>query len=257
MKRFLRPCSALLMALALHGLSAVEDPASASLPLRAALHEDATLEAPLTQLMEAWRQAQRLPELLALYRAHLGQYPQDSGATIVLLRLLQATRDPAAATAARQAVTDFPDSAYLRWLAFLALNDARDPAALDALAKAVELETVVWRRDQWTEWTFRRLYLCSVLVFSVIFNHQSESPTFVIAAAGAGIWFASLKRATRGEWALFVFFVVCTILASSDAMPRVIQRAVFDRYHFKTVPAIALWVVLQFRLWKPRGTVEV
>ena len=116
---------------------------------------------------------------------------------------------------------------------------------------------VLARRDQWTEWTFRRLYLCSVLVFSVIFNHQSESPTFVIAAAGAGIWFASLKRATRGEWALFVFFVVCTILASSDAMPRVIQRAVFDRYHFKTVPAIALWVVLQFRLWKPRGTVEV
>ena len=151
MKRFLRPCSALLMALALHGLSAVEDPASATLPLRAALHEDATLEAPLTQLVEAWRQAQRLPELLALYRAHLGQYPQDSGATIVLLRLLQATRDPAAATAARQAVTDFPDSAYLRWLAFLALNDARDPTALDALAKAVELETVVWRRDQWTE----------------------------------------------------------------------------------------------------------
>ncbi len=151
MNRFLRPCSALLMALALHGLSAVEDPASATLPLRAALHEDATLEAPLTQLVEAWRQAQRLPELLALYRAHLGQYPQDSGATIVLLRLLQATRDPAAATAARQAVTDFPDSAYLRWLAFLALNDARDPAALDALAKAVELETVAWRRDQWTE----------------------------------------------------------------------------------------------------------
>ena len=108
---------------------------------------------------------------------------------------------------------------------------------------------VLVRRDQWTNWAFRRLYLCSVLVFCVIFNHQSESPTFVIAVAGAAIWFATLARPTRAEWGLFVFVVVCTILASSDAMPRAIQRAVFDRYHFKTVPCIALWVVLQVRLW--------
>ena len=108
---------------------------------------------------------------------------------------------------------------------------------------------VLVRRDQWTNGAFRRLYLCSVLVFCVIFNHQSESPTFVIAVAGAAIWFATLARPTRAEWGLFGFVVVCTILASSDAMPHALQRAVFDRYHFKTVPCIALWVVIQVRLW--------
>ena len=112
---------------------------------------------------------------------------------------------------------------------------------------------VLVRRDRWAEWTFRRLYLCSVLVFCVIFNHQSESPTFVIAATGAAIWFASLTRPTRAEWALFVFVVVCTILASSDAMPKVVQREVFDRYHFKTVPCVVLWVLLQVRLWRSRA----
>jgi Protein of unknown function (DUF2029). len=112
---------------------------------------------------------------------------------------------------------------------------------------------VLVHHDRWTEWPFRRLYLCSVLLFCVIFNHQSESPTFVIASAGAAIWFASLPRPTRGEWALFVFFVVCTILASSDAMPKVLQRELFDRYHFKTVPAICLWVLVQVRLWKSRA----
>ena len=107
------------------------------------------------------------------------------------------------------------------------------------------------RRTRWTHWGFRRLYLCSVLVFCVIFNHQSESPTFVIAVSGAAIWFASLSAPDRWVWTLFVFIVVCTILASSDAMPRVIQHALFDRYHFKAVPMIVLWVVLQQQLWKP------
>ena len=109
---------------------------------------------------------------------------------------------------------------------------------------------VLVRRDRWREWSFRLTYLCSVLLFCVIFNHQSESPSFVIAVAGAAIWFSALKAPSRGEWALFGFVVVCTILASSDAMPRAIQRAVFDEFQFKVVPCIALWVVLQVRLWK-------
>lgn len=111
---------------------------------------------------------------------------------------------------------------------------------------------VLWRRDRWREWSFRLAYLCSVLLFCVIFNHQSESPTFVIGVAGAAIWFAALTRPTRLEWALFVFFVVCTILASSDAMPDVVQRELFDRYRFKTVPCILLWIELQRRLWGVR-----
>ncbi len=112
------------------------------------------------------------------------------------------------------------------------------------------LAPVVVRRERWSEWAFRRTYLCSVLLFCVIFNHQSESPTFVIAVAGAGIWFAALERPSRGDWALFAFVVVCTILASSDAMPKAIQRNLFDRYHFKTVPCIVLWAYLQAQLWR-------
>ena len=115
---------------------------------------------------------------------------------------------------------------------------------------------VLVRRDRWSEWVFRRLYLCSVLVFCVIFNHQSESPTFVIAVAGVAIWFATLERPSRGEWSLFAFFVVCTILASSEGMPRAIQRSFFTPYHFKVVPCIVVWVVLQVRLWSARSWID-
>ena len=115
---------------------------------------------------------------------------------------------------------------------------------------------VLARRERWGEWMFRVMYLCSVLVFCVIFNHQSESPTFVIGVTGAAIWFATLERPTRWEWALFAFVVVCTILASSEAMPRAIQRALFDKYHFKTVPCIALWIELQRRLWRSTAALQ-
>lgn len=108
---------------------------------------------------------------------------------------------------------------------------------------------VVACRAQHRHWGFRRLYLCSVLLFCLIFNHKAESPSFVIGVAGAAIWFAALERRTRWEWVLLWVIVVFTILASSDAMPRVLQRELFDPYRLKVVPLIVLWVELQRRLW--------
>jgi hypothetical protein len=116
---------------------------------------------------------------------------------------------------------------------------------------------VLVRRDRWTEWGFRRLYLCSVLIFCIVFNHQAESPTFVIGVAGAAIWFASLERRTRWQWALFAFVVVCTVLASSDAMPKPIQEGLFDPYRFKTIPLLLVWIEVQRRLWARRSPVRL
>jgi hypothetical protein len=41
----------------------------------------------------------------------------------------------------------------------------------------------------------------------------------------------------------------CTVLASSDAMPKLIQDRFFDPYHFKSVPLLLVWVEIQRRLW--------
>jgi hypothetical protein len=116
----------------------------------------------------------------------------------------------------------------------------------------VLLAPVVVQRWRWHDWELRRLYLCSVLVFCVIFNHKAESPTFVIGITGAAIWFATIPRPSRWEWTLLGFVALFTILASSDVMPRAVQRDFFDRYRFKTVPMIVLWIELQRRLWFPR-----
>ena len=123
---------------------------------------------------------------------------------------------------------------------------------IQLIGMLVLLAPVVVQRWRWHDWELRRLYLCSVLVFCLIFNHKAESPTFVIAITGTAIWFATIVRPSRWEWALLGFVVLFTILASSDVMPRTIQRDFFDRYRFKTVPMIVLWIELQRRLWLPR-----
>ena len=110
---------------------------------------------------------------------------------------------------------------------------------------------ILVRRDRWTDSRFRRLYLCSVLVFCIIFNHQSESSTFVIASTGVAIWFAQLEHRSRWDWVLLVLLVFGTMLASTSLMPGPLRRDLFGPYRFKTVPLVIFWIHLQWLLWNP------
>lgn len=49
-------------------------------------------------------------------------------------------------------------------------------------------------RNRWADARFRRTFLASLLVFVVIFNHQAERQSFVIAAVGVAIWFVESPR---------------------------------------------------------------
>ncbi|MGH7678981.1 MAG: glycosyltransferase 87 family protein, partial [Gemmatimonadaceae bacterium] len=101
---------------------------------------------------------------------------------------------------------------------------------------------------------YRLRCLASVLMFCVLFNHKAESPTFVIAAAGIGVWFAVSAR-DRLAGMLLAIVVVGTVLASSEAMPHVIQERFFEPYRLKTLPLLALWLALQWELWRQTTSV--
>ena len=55
------------------------------------------------------------------------------------------------------------------------------------------------RRTRWTDPAFRRLVLASLLVYAVLFNHQAERASFVIAATGIGLWFVNPTN-QRTHW---------------------------------------------------------
>jgi outer membrane protein assembly factor BamB len=122
-----------------------------SAALRTALHYDPSLGQPLRTLVELYEKAERVDELLGLYRAHVSQYPDDAGAQVVLIRLLKHLQRPEATELLQSAVQRFPDQAMLQYLQFEWYKKSDDTRALETLSKAVNLQTIPDRRDTWLD----------------------------------------------------------------------------------------------------------
>lgn len=96
---------------------------------------------------------------------------------------------------------------------------------------------------------FRLYYLASVLIFAVIFSNSSESPTYIIAFAGVGLWFLLQQRPISPViWVLFVFALVLTSLSPSDIFPRFIRNEYIKPYSLKALPCVLIWIVISYQL---------
>ena len=73
---------------------------------------------------------------------------------------------------------------------------------LQLLGTLALLAPLALRRERWDEARFRLLYLCSVLLYVVLFNHQAERASYLIAFTGATIWFAAERANARARRAL-------------------------------------------------------
>lgn len=102
------------------------------------------------------------------------------------------------------------------------------------------------RATQWSAPGFRLRVLSSILIFSTIFNHQVESPSFVIAMTGVAIWFVKSRRNALDVLLLSVVLLVVS-LGSNDLMPDAFRQQVVD-YKLKTLPCLAVWLVLHAEL---------
>jgi hypothetical protein len=90
---------------------------------------------------------------------------------------------------------------------------------------------------------YQLLLLASTLIFVIIFSSSSESPTYIIAFAGVGIWFMNLDRpVTNFEITLFVFALLITSLSPSDLFPRYIKMHYVVPYKLKALPCVLIWL---------------
>jgi Glycosyltransferase family 87 len=107
------------------------------------------------------------------------------------------------------------------------------------------LPLVRWRN--WADADFRLRFLCALLVYMVIFNHQSESPSFVIAVTGIAIWFVTTPRAWWHTTVMVLTILVVSI-SSTDITPKSWQRDFFVHYRLKTIPCTLAWITMIWEL---------
>jgi hypothetical protein len=109
------------------------------------------------------------------------------------------------------------------------------------------LAPLVVQRSRFGSRQFRILYLSSILVFCVLFNHQAESPSYSIAMIGTSIWFAVSERVWWRTFLMAASLIIVNV-ASTDLMPRTWYHAWYVPYLVKTIPLIPVWLAMQGEL---------
>jgi hypothetical protein len=96
------------------------------------------------------------------------------------------------------------------------------------------------RRRLYGDLRYRLLYLASALIWMVIFNHKAESPTYIIAMAGIGIWYFSRARDPLDRLLLILSFLLIS-MSVSDLVPPGVRNGFIRPYGIKAVMAIVIW----------------
>lgn len=100
-------------------------------------------------------------------------------------------------------------------------------------------------------YVFKATYLAYLLIWMVVFNHKAESPTFIIAMVGIGIWYFSSSH-SKWDLGLVLFALLLTSLSSTDLFPRTIREEFIKPFQLKALPAVLIWFKITFDLIRKR-----
>ena len=115
------------------------------------------------------------------------------------------------------------------------------------------LAPIALRRARWDEARFRLLYLCSLLLYVVLFNHQAERASYLIAFTGATIWFAAELAAGWRTWLYGA--TVLTIPLMSTLVPGAWLRTEAATTYRLALPCLTIWLVIQRELLRRAQTI--
>lgn len=81
------------------------------------------------------------------------------------------------------------------------------------VATTILVTPLAVRRSAWSDPAFRRNFLASLLIYVVIFNHQAENSSYIIAAVGLAVWFLAGEK----TWIRWLLLLLC--VAGLEAVP--------------------------------------
>ena len=115
------------------------------------------------------------------------------------------------------------------------------------LAGIILLVIPLLRWNLFQEKVFRLLFLCSILIWVVIFNHKAESATYIIAVAGCALWFFNSKQKPL-DIVLIALLIMFTCLSPTDLFPKFLRKDYIVPYSLKALPCILIWIKIQYEL---------
>jgi hypothetical protein len=118
------------------------------------------------------------------------------------------------------------------------------------------LAPIAVNRERWSDRAFRLRFLCSLLLYLVLFNHQSERASFVIAYTGLSLWYAASEPDLVRN-AIALAGLAALLLQDVQIVPWAVHDAL-GRYRVKGIPCLVAWIVMQaellgWRRWSPRS----
>lgn len=96
------------------------------------------------------------------------------------------------------------------------------------------------KRDLYSIYNFRLLFLASILIWVILFNHTAESSGYIIALTGCAIWYFSQPKTKLNTILIILTFVIVSLF-STDLMPANIRNNYIYPYYIRTLPIIIIW----------------
>jgi hypothetical protein len=111
------------------------------------------------------------------------------------------------------------------------------------------------RFKKYDDLPFRLLMLASILIWVIVFNHKAESPTFVIAMCGIGIYLFS-GSFTKAKMGLMVLSLLLTSLMFQDFIPKTFRNEYIIAYNLKVLPSVVVWLFVIVEMLNRKNPVE-
>jgi len=96
---------------------------------------------------------------------------------------------------------------------------------------------------------FQLTYLAQLLIGLVIYSTSAESPTYVIAVTGFGIWYVLFApKPKKWMYILLLFVLILTVFSPTDFFPKFLRDQYVVKYSLKAVPCFLSWLIISIQL---------
>lgn len=116
-----------------------------------------------------------------------------------------------------------------------------------------------WLKGTYKTQKQRLLLLAYTFLWVILFNHSSESPTYIIAMTGAALFFVA-NRNDQNWWrkSLIVFVLVFCVLIHTDFFPSSwpIDETI-PPVVVRVLPCLLVWIIIQIQLFIPSNKIEI